>query len=156
MNCSIFKKNRTQRKQKNQGFTLIEILIVMTLLGLIGTFAVTNIMSRREEGNRKATKILMQQLRTALDDYYRTCNSYPTGAQGGLAALLAKPADESCPDYDPSGYLKTKNVPKDAWNKDFIFTSDDGRKYTLKSLGADRKEGGEGHAKDISTEDADF
>lgn len=145
-----------KKHKKNSGFTLIEILIVMTLLGLIGTFAITNIMARRQEGNRKATKIMMQQLRTALDDFYRTCNAYPSNGQGGMMALIQKPADNSCPDYDPSGYLKSKNLPKDAWGSDFIYDCPDGRKYVLKSFGADKKEGGEGNDKDISTEDADF
>ncbi|MGE4233794.1 MAG: type II secretion system major pseudopilin GspG [Bacteriovoracia bacterium] len=146
---------KTKRK-RNQGFTLIEILIVMTLLGLIASFAVTNVISRQQEGYRKGTKITMQQIRTNLDDYFRTCNSYPTNAQGGLETLLVKPADNSCPNYPPEGFLQSKQVPKDAWGNDFIYVCDDGRKYVLKSLGRDRREGGEGHDKDISTEDPDF
>lgn len=143
-------------KKKQQGFTLVEILIVMTLLGLIGTFAITNFMARREEGLRRGTKIIMQQLKTALEDYYRTCNSYPTNAQGGLDALIVKPADDSCPNYDPQGFLSTKNVPKDAWGHHFVYICEDGVTYVLKSLGRDGKEGGEGNDKDISTEDPDF
>lgn len=146
---------KKKHRESAAGFTLIEILIVLTLLGLIGTFAVRNLMGSRQEGNKRATKIMMQQLRTALDDYFRICNAYPTPAQGGLNALITKPADNSCPDYDPSGFLKAKNVPKDAWGSEFIYDSD-GRKYVLKSLGADKKEGGEGYDKDISTEDPDF
>ena len=131
-------------KKKRAGFTLVEILIVMTLIGLIATFAVTNIMARRQEGNRKAAKILMQQLRAVLDDYYRTCNAFPTLGQGGLGALITKPADNSCPDYDPQGYLKSKTPPKDPWGSDFVYDSD-GRKFVLKSLGGDKREGGEGN-----------
>ena len=143
-----------QRKKTQSGFSLIEIMIVITLLGLIGTFAVTNFMARQQEGNRKGAKILMQQIRTALDDFFRTCSAYPTTAQGGLDALVTKPADGSCKDYDPNGYLK--KVPKDPWGTDFVYICDDGRKYVLKSLGGDKKEGGEGNDKDISTEDPDF
>lgn len=145
------------RKPRNEkGFSLIEIMIVITLIGLVGTFAVTNYMARQEEGKRKGAKILMQQLRTALEDYYRNCNSFPTNAQGGLEALIQKPADGSCKDYDPNGYITGKHVPKDPWGTDFVYICEDGRKYVLKSLGADRKEGGEGNDKDISTEDPDF
>ncbi len=138
------------------GFTLIEIMIVITLLGLIATFAVSNFMSKLQEGNRKGTKVIMKQMQTALDDYMRNCNQYPTTGQGGLDALLQKPSDDSCKDYDPNGYLKDKKLPKDAWGHAFLYLGDDGKKYTLKSLGRDGKEGGSGDDKDISTEDQDF
>ncbi|MBI3541786.1 MAG: type II secretion system major pseudopilin GspG [Deltaproteobacteria bacterium] len=136
------------KRRMQRGFTLIEIMIVLTLLGLIGTFAVTNYMKSQREGYIKSTKILIQQLKTALDDYYRTCNSYPNTGQG-LAALISKPADSTCKDYDPNGYINGKKVPQDPWGHDFIYISDDGKKVTLKSLGPDGKEG-EGN---ISLED---
>ena len=137
--------------QNKSGFTLIEIMIVLTLLSLIGTFAVRNFMSKDQEGKQKATRILIDQIKTSLDDYYRTCGSYPSTAQGGLDALVKKPADDTCKDYDPSGYLK--KVPKDAWNRDFLYLCDDGKKYVIKSLGRDNKEGGADFDKDISSED---
>lgn len=137
------------------GFSLIEIMIVMSLLGLIMTFAVRNFMASQKEGQARGAKILMQQLKTSLDDYYRTCNSYPTDAQGGLQALISGPSDGSCKEYDPS-VMQVKKLPKDPWGVDFIYSSEDGRKYVLKSLGGDKKEGGEGHDKDISTDDPDF
>lgn len=146
---------RRQRKRHSLGFSLVEIMIVMTLLGLIGTFAVTNFMKSQEEGKRRGAKILIQQLKTALDDFFRTCNHYPNTAQG-LQALIAKPGDEQCKDYDPNGYIAGKKVPKDPWDHDFIYLCDDGRHFVLKSLGPDNKEGGEGNDKDISTEDPDF
>ncbi|MBI3558623.1 MAG: type II secretion system major pseudopilin GspG [Deltaproteobacteria bacterium] len=139
----IFKKRSSER-----GFTLIEIMIVLTLLGLIGTFAVTNYMKSQREGYIRSTKILMQQLKTALDDYYRTCNSYPNTGQG-MAALISKPGDSTCKDYDPNGYIQGKKVPQDPWGHDFIYICDDGKHLTLKSLGPDGKEG-EGN---ISLED---
>jgi general secretion pathway protein G len=142
-------------RNTQSGFSLIEIMIVITLLGLIGTFAVTNYMARQQEGNRKGAKILMQTLRGTLDDYFRICSAYPTNAQGGLEALAKGPADGSCKEYTPAN-ASIKKVPKDPWGMDFFYLSDDGRKYVLKSFGADKREGGEGNDKDISTEDADF
>lgn len=131
---------RKDKRKHQRGFTLIEIMIVLTLLGLIGTFAVTNYMKSQREGYIKSTRILIQQMKTALDDYYRTCNSYPTTAQG-LQALLQKPADSTCKDYDPQGYISGHHVPQDPWGHDFIYISDDGKHVTLKSLGPDGKEG---------------
>lgn len=143
------------RKKTQRGFSLIEIMIVMTLLGLIGTFAVRNYLQSQEEGKRRGAKILIQQIKTALDDYYRTCNGYPNTSQG-LQALMQKPADAQCKDYDPNGYIAGKKIPKDPWDRDFIYICDDGRHLVLKSLGGDGKEGGEGNDKDISTDDPDF
>jgi len=113
-------------------------------------------MSRLQEGNRKGTKVIMKQIQTALDDYMRTCNSYPTDAQGGLMALIQPPADGSCKDWDQNGYLKDKKIPKDAWGRDFVYICEDGKKYKLISLGRDGKEGGDKDDKDISTDDPDF
>jgi general secretion pathway protein G len=148
--------NSIRRRKRNSGFTLIEIMIVLTLLGIVATIGISNFMGKLEEGKRSSTKIVMQQLRTALDDYMRTCGLYPTTAQGGLDSLINKPADDSCKDYDTNGYVKDRKIPKDGWKKDFIYTSDDGRAYVLKSLGKDGREGGEGNDRDISTEDSDF
>ena len=139
----LFKKRGSER-----GFTLIEIMIVLTLLGLIGTFAVTNYMKSQREGYIRSTKILIQQLKTALDDYYRTCNSYPTTAQS-MTALISKPGDSTCKDFDPNGYIQGKKVPQDPWGHDFIYLCDDGKHPIIKSLGPDGKEG-EGN---ISSED---
>ena len=146
---------RNARLSRKQGFTLIEILIVITLLGFIATFAITNIMGKYSEGQQKGTVIIMRQIQTALDDYYRSCNHYPTTGQGGLEALLAKPTvAPDCRNYSPDGYLKDKKLPKDGWDRDFIYINEDGSKnYSLKSLGADGKEGGDGFDKDLDISD---
>jgi general secretion pathway protein G len=150
----MYNKRRI-RSTGQEGFSLIEIMIVITLIGMIATFAIQNFMARQREGQRKGAKIIMQQLKTTLDDYYRICSSYPTIAQGGLDALVSGPTDGSCKDYN-AGSASIKKVPKDPWGSSFIYFSDDGRKYVLKSFGPDKREGGEGDDKDISTEDPDF
>ncbi len=151
--------NSTKKIQRHQqGFTLIEILLVMTLLGFIGTLAVTNVMGRFSEGKVRGTTVILRQLQTVLDDYYRTCNHYPTTGQGGLEALVTKPSvAPDCRNYDPSGYLKDGKIPRDGWDRDFIYNNEDGsRNYTLKSLGADGREGGEGYDKDLDIADPNF
>jgi general secretion pathway protein G len=72
-----------------------------------------------------------------------------------LDALITKPTvAPECRNYDPSGFLKEKRLPKDGWDRDFIYVNDDGSsKYTLKSLGADGKEGGDGYDKDLDVSD---
>jgi general secretion pathway protein G len=137
------------------GFSLIEIMIVLTLLGVIMTFAVRNFVATQDEGNRRAAQIQMKQFKSMLDDYYRLCNQYPSNVQGGLDALVTGPTDGSCKDYDPS-VVAVKKIPKDPWKMDYIYTSEDGRSFVIKSLGSDKKEGGTGNARDINTDDPDF
>ena len=146
---------RARSIASQKGFSLIEIMIVITLIGMIAAFAIQNFVARQQEGYRKGAKVQMQQIKTVLDDYFRICSSYPSTAQGGLESLVAGPSDGSCKDYNATT-ATLKKVPKDPWGSDFVYISDDGRKFVLKSLGADKKEGGEGNDKDISTEDADF
>lgn len=133
------------------GMTLIEMLIVITLIGIVMGLVGLNVTKRLDEGKQNTTIIQMKQLGNALDDFRRVCGFYPTTEQG-LDALVKAPAGRECKGYDPEGFLKTKKVPMDAWNHDFIYSSD-GNKYVIKSLGNDGAEGGEGIAKDLSTED---
>lgn len=150
----LLAKHRRASGRLQAGFSLIEIMIVMTLLGLIGTFAVTRYMARLQEGNRMGAKTLIQQLRNGLDDYYRICSAFPTLAQGGLEALVVGPTDSGCKNYTADNAI-LKKVPKDPWGGEFFYDSD-GRKYVIKSFAADKREGGEGNDKDISSEDADL
>lgn len=134
------------------GFTLMEMLIVIALIGIIGAFVGTNVANRFARAKVDATKIQMRQLGTVLDDFRRECGFYPSAEQG-LEALVNKPSiGRECKNYDPEGYLKDKKVPKDAWDNNFFYESD-GNKYVLKSFGADITEGGEGLDKDITNSD---
>lgn len=135
------------------GFSLIEMLIVIALIGLVATFVGQNVIRRFDESKVNATKIQIRQLGVILDDFKRVCSFYPTTDQG-LDALIHAPQGRECKNYDPEGFIKDKKVPKDAWNNDFVYMSD-GNKYTIKSLGADGKEGGEGFSKDINSDDMD-
>jgi len=132
------------------GFTLIEMLIVIALIGMMATFVGLNVIKHYDQAKVDTTKIQIKQLETVLDDFRRVCNQYPTTDQG-LDALAHKPTSgPDCKNYDPDGFVK--KVPQDAWGHDFVFVSD-GNKYTIKSLGADGQEGGDGFNADISSDD---
>jgi general secretion pathway protein G len=138
--------------KKNDGFTLLELMIVIAVIGLIATLVATNVSRRFDEAKVSATKVQVKQLGVVLDDFRRLCNFYPTTDQG-LQALVEKPTvGRDCKNYDPEGFLKDKKVPKDAWDNDFIYESD-GSKYVIRSLGADGAPGGDGFNKDISSDD---
>lgn len=141
-----------QPKKRADGFTLIEMMIVMAIMALVAGFVVTKVMKRYDESKVSATKIQIKQMGTILDDFRRICGFYPTTEQGLDALVSAPTTGRQCKNYDPDGFLK--KVPQDAFGNDFVYISD-GNKYVIKSLGADGKEGGEGIDKDISSEDLD-
>lgn len=148
----LFKRIRTAPALSKDGFTLMEMMIVMAIIALVAGFVTTKVMRRYDESKVSATKIQIKQLGVILDDFRRVCGFYPTTEQSLDALAKAPTAGRPCKNYDPEGFIK--RVPQDAWNHDFLYTSD-GNKYILKSLGADGKEGGEGFDKDISSEDID-
>lgn len=149
------KKKQERNIINNQhGMTLIEILAVLTLLGLVATFLFRNIGGKIDEGKAEATRIQMQTVRGSLEDFKRHCNRYPTNEEG-LNALVTKPSGQpECKRYRPGGYTDNGKLPVDAWEKEFVYQSpDNGRSYVIISLGSDMVEGGEGFGADISSKD---
>ncbi len=135
------------------GFTLIEMMIVIAIIGLIMGLVGLQVTKKLDESRVSTTKIQIKQLQTALDDFRRICGFYPNGDQG-LDSLLKAPAGRECKNYPAEGILSGKKVPQDAWNKDYDYQGD-GTKYVIRSFGSDGVEGGEGPNKDISSEDAE-
>ena len=144
-------KTRKYLQLTHQGFTLIEMMIVVAIIGLLMAVVGLNVNKRLDEARVETTKNQIRQLGLILDDFKRVCGRYPTLEQG-LDALIKKENAGDCKNYDPAGYIQGGKLPEDAWNHDFIYTSD-GVKYEIKSLGSDGKEGGDGINKDISSND---
>jgi len=136
-----------------RGFTLLEILMVLTLLGIVLSIVGKKVFSGFGQGQVRAAKIAIKQLEGNLDLYKLDCNRYPTTEQTLKALIEAPSGAPECKNYNTAGYLDgAKKLPKDPWDTEFVYTSD-GITYTIKSLGADGKEGGDGNNKDISSED---
>lgn len=136
------------------GFTLIELMVVLVILGLLATFIGPKIMSRPDDARVSKAINDMQAIETALKMYKLDTGVYPTTEQG-LKALIEKPESEPVPNgYKPGGYLDTSSVPKDPWNNNYIYRSPgeaDDRDYEIISLGADGKEGGTNYNADIKS-----
>lgn len=131
-----------------KGFSLIEILIALTLLALAGTFVGGKIFNSYQEGQVNSTKIQMSNLEGRLKEFRRKCGFYPTTEQG-LEALVTKPSGgRECKDYPQNGFIDGDQVPKDPWDHDFVYDSD-GKNYNISSLGGDGEPGGEGTDADI-------
>lgn len=133
-----------------QGFTLLEIMIVISLLAVLGTFVVNKFLDRLDEGNQQAAKIQINAFKQLLEDYRRYCNQYPTTEQG-LDALIAKPtAAPECPNYPASGFIGGNKVPADPWQNAYGYESD-GRTFVITCLGKYGKEGGTGVEADLKS-----
>ena len=140
----------TSEKCKQSGFTLIEILVVVVIVGILGAIIVPNLLGRPDQARITAAESDIRSLAVALDMYRLDNFVYPSTEQG-LDALVSKPAGFPEPkNYSPDGYLKS--VPTDPWGSPYIYErSGDG--FDLFSLGADGAEGGDALNADIRYED---
>jgi general secretion pathway protein G len=147
-------KRHTRSRGLSGGFSLIELMIVIIILGLLASLVMPNIMGKGEEAKRKLVCVQMKNVAETLKMFKLDNGVYPT-TEEGLEALLKNPDVESYPNYAVSGYFEGKNLPKDSWGSPFIYISD-GSDFDLISLGADRKEGGEDEATDIRFSECKF
>jgi general secretion pathway protein G len=135
-----------------QGLSLIEILIALTLLALAGTFVGGKVFDNLQEGKVQTAKIQIKSIADRLKEFRRDCNFLPTTDQG-LDALIEKPTGgRECKRYAPGGYIEGGKVPVDPWDAEYIYESD-GKTFSIISLGADNAEGGEDFDADINSKD---
>ncbi|MFA4974714.1 MAG: type II secretion system major pseudopilin GspG [bacterium] len=136
-----------------RGMTLIEIMVVITILGLIATVVTVNVLDRLDEAKVETSKTQMKGFEEALDQFRRDSGFYPSTEQG-LQALIEKPSIGRIPKrYPPKGYLKGDKIPQDPFGCDYSYYSPglQGHDYEIYSLGRDCQEGGEGVDADISS-----
>lgn len=138
-----------RRFLNDAGMTLIEIMIVIAILGGLMAILGTRIASKLEKSRVDNAKIQIREISKFLEMFNTDCGHFPTTEQG-LNALRENPGADACPNYDPDGYMKKEQ--KDPWNHPFIYESD-GSNFTVKSLGKDGKDGGDGYNKDITSEE---
>jgi len=131
-----------------EGFTLIEILVVVVILGILASIIVPKIMKRPEEARRTKAIMDIKAIETALNLYKLDSGVYPSTEQG-LEALVAKPTTGVIPrNWKEGGYLD--KVPKDPWGSPFVYLHPGVHKeFDLVSYGADGVEGGEGKDADV-------
>ena len=132
------------------GFTLIEILIVVVILGILGAVVVPNILSRPDTARIQAAQTDLRALSQTLEIYRLDNFQYPSSEQG-LESLVDRPSGFPEPkNWNPEGYLK--KLPTDPWGSPYLYEKT-GSSYSLISLGADGQEGGEGFDADIRLND---
>src|ERR1700727_1064591 len=138
-----------RRQTDQQGFTLVEMLVVITIIGLIMGLIGPRVLNYLSESKVKAAKIQLQSFGGALDLFYLDAGRFPSTSEG-LAALV-RPAPGVSAWNGP--YLKGGHVPNDPWSHGYVYRSPgEHGPYDIVSYGADGQEGGSGVAADISLE----
>jgi len=137
-------------KEFQRGFTLIEIMVVVVILGILAALVVPKVMSRPDEARIVAAKQDIQALGQALKLYRLDNQRYPTSEQG-LQALVQKPTTAPLPpNWKPGGYLD--RLPQDPWKHDYLYLNPGLHgEIDILSYGADGASGGEGNDADIGS-----
>jgi general secretion pathway protein G len=134
-------KNHLLKLKHQKGMTLVEIMIVLAIIGAVLGVLMPGVFERFEKSKVSETKIAISQLVSQLNMYSSECGKYP----GSLEDLI-KSAD--CANWIP----EIKKVPKDGWSRDFIYETE-GNNFVVKSYGSDKREGGDGTAKDLTSDE---
>jgi len=137
---------RRERTGKESGFTLVELLVVMVILGLLAALVVPTYLGRERKARAQAARTQVELLGTALDTFRLDVGRYPT-SQEGLQALRMAPS--GLPRWD-GPYLK-KDVPLDPWGRPYVYESPGQHgEYDLYSYGSDGAPGGDKDARDVA------
>ena len=133
---------------KQQGFTLIEIIVVVVIIGILATFVAPKFMGKTDTARITKAKSDILSLESALDLYKLDNFTYPTTDQG-LEALISVPSSDPIPtNWQKGGYIK--KLQKDPWQRDYLYLSPgEHGELDIYSLGADGVEGGEDANADI-------
>lgn len=137
--------SKRSSRHAQRGFTLIEIMVVVVILGVLGALVLPNVLSRPDHAKLTAARSDLQSIATALEIYRLDNGRYPTTAQG-LEALVKQPTRSPIPRFwSAQGYLKS--MPTDPWGSAYQYEVPGTRSsqdYDLFSFGADGEAGGEG------------
>jgi general secretion pathway protein G len=145
-----------KRTKHNRGFTIIELLVVMLILGLLIGIVGPKLIGRSDDARVSAARIQIESLTSALKMYKLDNGTYPSTEQG-LDALVAQPQSGDVPrNWRKGGYLEKGRVPKDPWGNDFIYMFPGVQgDFDIMSYGADGLSGGDGYNKDITSWESD-
>ena len=141
-----------RKKSDNRGFTLIELMVVIVILGILAGLIIPRIMGRPEEARRMKARIQIESIETSLQLYKLDNGNYPTTDQG-LQALIEAPTVGQLPRaWREGGYMEKGKVPKDPWRSEYVYLSPGvNGDYDLSSCGPDEEPGGEGNDADINS-----
>jgi general secretion pathway protein G len=140
------------KQRRDRGFTLIEIMVVITILGILAALIVPRVVGRTDDARIAAAKQDIASIMQALKLYRLDNGRYPTTEQG-LKALIERPTTEPVPsNWKQGGYLERSSVPKDPWGREYQYLNPGLRgEIDVFSFGRDGQSGGEGPDADIGS-----
>ncbi len=145
-----------KRNYGAEGFTLIELMVVIVIIGILAGLIVPRIMGRPDEARQAKARMQIESLETALKLYRLDNGSYPTTEQGLQALVEAPEVGELAKKWREGGYLEKGKVPRDPWDNEFVYLCPGANgDFDLLSYGADGEQGGEGKNKDITNWDSE-
>ena len=133
---------RKRKKAVRKGFTMVELMAVLIILGLLATVLVRNFMGQTDRARAVITKANLKILHSAISQFKMETGRFPTEDEG-LIALIEQPSDIET--WEPGGYLETTEIPEDGWGNEFIFElyPESGKQFVIRSMGPDGEEGTE-------------
>lgn len=144
---------KTKKRKNRYGFTMVELMAVLIIIGLLATVLVRNFMGQTDKARVTTTKLNLRLLHSAVNQFKMETGRFPS-EDVGLMELIEQPSDVE--NWEPGGYLETTEIPTDGWGNDFIYERfpESGKPFVIKSLGADGEEGGEDYDADLYSTDA--
>ncbi|MBI4831351.1 MAG: type II secretion system major pseudopilin GspG [Candidatus Lindowbacteria bacterium] len=139
--------------KSERGFTLIELMVVIVIIGILAAYVAPKFIKRTEDAKINAAKAQIRSFETGLK-LFRLDNGFYPSTEQGLTALVSAPTTGTIPqNYKQGGYIESVEVPNDPWGNSYIYASPgpQGFDYEIKSLGADGLEGGEDENADIES-----
>ncbi len=151
---TVKKEQNIRPRKKNKGFTLIEIMVVVVILGVLAALVIPNIMSRPDQAKGTTAQADIKAISSALE-LYRLDNGFYPSTEQGLEALVSRPDNDPIPaNWNSDGYLK--RLPKDPWGHAYQYEIPGVKNtgsFDLYSFGANGRQGGEGLNADIGNWD---
>ena len=131
-----------RKKHNRNGFTMVELMAMLIIIGLLATLVVTKVASKIDQARIVTTKSNLKALHVAVNQFYMDSKRYPTEDEG-LLVLVEQPSDVE--NWEPGGYLESTDIQQDGWGNDFIFElyPESGKQFVIRSNGPDEEEGTE-------------
>jgi len=144
---------KKRKRDVRAGFTMVELMAVLIILGLLATLVVTKVASKIDQARVTTTKANLKALHTAVNQFKMDTGRFPS-EEVGLEELIEQPSDVE--NWEPGGYLETTEIPRDGWGEEFIYERfpESGKPFVIRSFGADKEEGGESYDTDLLSTDA--
>ncbi len=133
---------KERKKRVRYGFTMIELMAMLIIIGLLATLVVTKVATKIDQARITTTKANLKSLHSAVNQFRMDTGRFPSEDKG-LIDLIEQPTDVDT--WEPGGYLETTEIPPDGWGHEFIYElyPESGKQFVIRSCGPDKEEGTE-------------